>query len=482
MNAQSPLPLYEKILHSLDLVVQPNGNIALRVAEMQVPLPFGSGRVMVMPTPEILRNPSWHTMQPFHPLCESFLRGQSPVIQKLRDLVNVRLSQVICAIMCEFMALAADTTQHASIPPSQVGILTLLEDVDAKTMDALTSVLSKISPLEKNKIVNVFLSSNAKLDGTKYRRVAAVSFPINDQFESKEHQIFGVHMRKKDKLAIKKLFDYVLPKNDVIQHYSYGTDSMVAPYFLSLMNAFNNVVAVLNMHVHNFRKIFVEANLHTDMTWITELSNLDRFTGIIPALPGNVGETDTGEDENLTQQLNMQSAATATPAEKKPFIPLGASSSTAPAQQPPAQPAPVQPAPQYPQYNQPAPPPVAQPVRDASQWLTSTQQPIYTPPPQQYYQPPQPVYGQPIAQPTPPGGALFTPDGRMIQNQQPVHGGYGYTNPAAHRHAGIGPQPAYQPQPSYQQQTAPQQYYQQPVAQPSYAQAPPAYGYGGTDV
>lgn len=292
------LGVYESFLSSLNLDVDQQGLISMKLGDERIPAECDDRR-LILPTRDNLRHGLPEGTIAFHPLSESISRGQSKVLKKTRMLVNLRLSTVLSVLLTELMDIAADPSRHEKVAPSHKKFLKLVPDVDAKTVKALTSVLDATSPTGTNRLVNVYLKRGGELRGQHYKRTARVSFPITEQFENEEPVIFGVKMRKKDKRAIEQLFYWIVPGADDITEYSRGSNAAVAPYFDALLEAYREVAWHLNKVTKKFKKHLDDADeLYINLDWVDDVEDLEQYRSVIPVLEGNDGETDITDHQD----------------------------------------------------------------------------------------------------------------------------------------------------------------------------------------
>lgn len=293
--------LYKSILESLDMAVDDAGLIS-RVFDGEAIPAECQGKRLALPTPERIRSGNWEGLQPFHPVSESVTRGESPVIKRLRLFVNLRLTETICELMQNLVEIAADSDAHGKLDPNQAEFLTRAPDANQHTVDDFEKVLRKASTSGPNRIVSVYLKRGGQLKGTKHSRLAVASFPVTDEFGD-DKVIFGHTFRsKKNARAFQQIFDYLLPNAKDVEAYSYGSDSMTAPYFHALMMAYVKVAKQLNKTIRLFKKHLDDAKeLMIDVSWAKHMDNLAEYRDLIPTLSGNEGEPVAGDDGGEVQ-------------------------------------------------------------------------------------------------------------------------------------------------------------------------------------
>lgn len=310
MSALQLTTFYKGILNALSCTIDDSNGFVTYSPPGAQPAPcMVNDKRLILPINDALRAYNAAQQQAFHPLCESTVRGQSPVFSKLHALVAARLHSVLCITLRGLMDIAYDKTTHQRLTPKQMPLIQMLSDVDQKTSDALNAVIRVTDPLGTNRIISVFMHSQPKLD-KPYRRACMISFPILNELAKPEHDIYGQRMRKKDKDAIAALLLYVLSDCDKPHYYSVGTNADIAPFFDCLMRGFIKVQRDLNNIIKQYRDFIPMADLFTsDLDWEGELSNTSFLSKQIPVLTGNEGDADVNVANNQTNVSATPGAA-----------------------------------------------------------------------------------------------------------------------------------------------------------------------------
>lgn len=292
--------LYSAILASLNAITDKEGLVSLENGDEHYPCMVDNRRLAI-PTRDLLRRGAWeeHGLQPFHPLSEHLSRGESPVLKKLRLLIQVRLASVYEGLLMLLTDLAADKRKHKTIAPKAAAILQVMPDADEKTLHALEKILDAAMK-DPGNVVKVFLRRGAMYDGVKAPRVCFIRFPLLEEFEGEEPTVYGVKLRKKDYVQLKALLEYVTPKADVTETYGAASVSTAAPYFDALVRAyiktakhFNGLIWLYRKHVDN------ETDAMMELDWADDFEDLDKHRNDIPSLSGNEGELLTAESAGV---------------------------------------------------------------------------------------------------------------------------------------------------------------------------------------
>lgn len=398
MSHMEIIPLYKSILESAGLDVDKDGLVSMDLSGELYPAEC-QGKRLAIPSAERLRSGEWQGLQAFHPLAENIYRGESPVLKKLRGLINYRIGSVLSCLMTELIEIAADTDSHKKLSPTQSEYLTLAPAADEKTVKDFNKVMKKNSNTGEFRLTSIYLKRGGIYKGEKYSRLAVASFPITDNFGNKDHTIFGVKVRAKDQRTFESLFEFILPGASDVETYSHGSNSMTAPFLHSLLKSFAKIARQLNKITHKFRKHLEDADgLHINLDWEDSLEDLSKYRDLIPTLSGNDGEplkSDGTEDPHAKTKAMLSDPGTA-PAPVVPQAPAapqptGPSHTLEQAQAVPPQRTQVE---QPPQQTTPA-------VRSWDEIMRQQQQPQQPPMPQ-WNQPQQPhatQWGQQPQQP-----------------------------------------------------------------------------------
>lgn len=345
--------LYKAVTGAIGLEADANGLLSMNVDGQLLPCEL-DGKRMALPTQEVLKTADWDHVVGFHPLSENILRGESPILKKLRMLMNLRITYVASTLLSRLLEIGVDHDYHKKLSPTAAEFLSRIPNVDEKTYKALDKILDSLELVGERRLVSIYLKRGGVFKDEKFTRVAVTSFPITDQFEADGHEIFGVKMRGKDKESIKALFEYILPQADNLEVYSAGSNSSTAPYFHALCLAFIKVAKRLNSVVRIFKKHLENADqLHIDVDWEEMIGDLSIYRDLIPSLRGNEGEVELSATEaNVVEQPKhgisrlAQQASTATSGTIGQTAPVAPATAPAPVASAPVASSTVAPAPE----------------------------------------------------------------------------------------------------------------------------------------
>lgn len=285
--ATSPVEFYYKILESLDLPADSQMMVSYRMPDGTL-TPFTvDNRRLVIPERQILQTLSRETQIAFHPLCESIILGDSPVITKLRQMINMKVNAMLSLLVIDLAAIASSPSQH---PSEYLPLLEMVPEITVKTLDVISKIIDQTSVTGDNSLIKIYLKRKAKgpTDGVDYRRAGIVTYPLLDELRGTSDTVYGVKVSKKDRRTIIGLLEYILGPG--ITSEFYGSNSLIAPNFEALLLAFyhtasriSNVALIFRNHIENIMAICPK------LDWFEMMGDMSQYRGAIPALDGNEG-------------------------------------------------------------------------------------------------------------------------------------------------------------------------------------------------
>lgn len=297
---QSLLEYYSNFILSLDCILDENGFISFRPQPSMPaePITILGGKRLALPTDYVMNHLYEGNIVPFHPLSEVIVMGQSTVMQTTRQIVNASLTQKILSTM---LGICTGISKQVTMTAKQTEFVQSLDKVDDKTVKALIKLIDTIDPESPHRVINVFLKHGGILHDVQYKRICTVNFPLYQELLEAEDTVYGVKMRKQDVRILRTLFEILFPHIDTPNYYSYGTDTLVCPYFIALLGGFKNVVTELNRVSYKFKKIIEEYTgtiPHVNVDFIDDIGDGTVFKDIIPPLDYNRG-TEKGKNEDV---------------------------------------------------------------------------------------------------------------------------------------------------------------------------------------
>lgn len=292
---------YTELLETMHVHPNEKGLLSLNIStdelEHNIPVTINEKR-LVLPTKDNLSNLKDGSLMAFHPLGEHTLRGESEVIKWLKNNIKFNLSYAITNLLLALSDLSVDKDKQKKTTSKQGEFLKLASDANDKTNKAMMKLLDK----QTDQLISLYNKrDDGEKDGVEYRRLVVVNYPILEEFENDGTKVYGVELgSKKNKAALKAIFEYVL-RPDI--DFNEGSDSDVAPYFISMIKFYEGYLTHLNSLVHTFRKFipdssYLKINNMEAFDAFMDDSILTKYKRAIPALEGNVGAG--GDEEEPT--------------------------------------------------------------------------------------------------------------------------------------------------------------------------------------
>src|SRR6185312_4800946 len=325
------LPLYKSILKAGHLVVDDEGFIK-RIWKGKKEPWLINGKSVVLPTDAQLKTPSAETIV-FHPLFEFLTRAESEVTAEYRRTVTERLHLSFLALASELLTIAASQDMHAKLTPEQSEFLSFVPEADGQMLKTFEELCDAMPEGQNQKaFVSMYLKRGGIVQGKSAHRAAIVTFPLYKQLvedgqkreaemnarkhvpkkkdEKKEeekllpipNETYGVKLRKIDREAFIKLFEYMVPGIAEVDSYSATSNSNIAPSMDAIMHAVQNLAAPLNDMVERFKGKLSESAqiiLRVEDAWVPEFVNLAPLQvqiRMIPMQDGNDGALPVAAD------------------------------------------------------------------------------------------------------------------------------------------------------------------------------------------
>lgn len=281
---------YAGLLTSAGCVIADDGVISRatpdgKVEAITIPVD-GVKKILVLPTKHVLKNADMDQCVAFHPACENIYNGQSEVINYLTHLLASKLfmqTQYAVIALLDLCVKQGSTDNATSLPLPLEQLITTLVDVPNNTLASLSKVMKATSGVGGKAItLNLHLSRNTALNGTKHKRVCKLKTPII----SSNTPLFGTKIPKKQATAIAEAYNIVFPEIKAV-----GSDVATAPYFDALVRMYH----VMAEHVNDICSVLGKKHrgqlTMMDTSWFAEQSEMGSMYKkyISYQLPGNVG-------------------------------------------------------------------------------------------------------------------------------------------------------------------------------------------------
>ena len=242
-----------------------------------------NGKQLVIPTSDMLRKFKSEDNIVFHPLSEDIIKGESPVISKLKYTINIRLNIATGILVQSLLNLVDSPEYHSSLTPEQSELLYAIKDIDDKTVKNFTSFMMKeVNDKEDRLFVYNYLKRAGVVKDKKYARAAVITFPFYQSLVKGEKYKF----RTKDIDAYLAIFRFIYPEIDDHDGYNYGSDSDVAPFFDALMMSSFKMADRLNELTERYKK-FIDnyESILFNLNWVDSFSCLENFKNEIRSIP-----------------------------------------------------------------------------------------------------------------------------------------------------------------------------------------------------
>lgn len=333
------IDIYKSILQCAGMVSDAEGFVSVKMGKDRSPARTSDGKQIVLPTNEQLMNGDRTNRVIFHPLSENIMRpGESEVISKLRSVFNIRLNYTFAAISQSLLTLCASIDDHRKLSPDQSEMLSVIKDVNEKTLISFSSMmLHSLKENPEKGFVNIYLKRKAIFGDKTYSRGGVVTFPLYNELLKDQDKYYGVKLRAKDRTALIQLHQYIFPGIDDPQSYNRGSNSDVAPFLDALMHTVMSVSSKYNDVIELFGPIIdSHEDLVFDGEWVESFDNLQDLFPLIRQIPiqaGNEGKTNTDTMMVAPTQAPQQPLVYHQPVAQQGYVPQPAMPQM---QQPPA--------------------------------------------------------------------------------------------------------------------------------------------------
>ena len=355
------LSIYKSILKFAGLEADSQGFIRL-VGDDSKDQFLVNGKALVLPTDEQLRKMDTSQKMVFHPLAESTIRGESPVIQKLKDTINTNLGLRFGYLGQELIRIVSSTAIQQRLSPEQAEVIIRIRDADDTSIVNWNGVLRQLVVKRPTRgFLNVFLRRGGDYQGQKYSRVGITTFPFYKELQAGEQDVAKI--RKKDIPTFIQIHQAIFPEIDIDEAYNYGFRGQVAPFLCTLLITSAKLAFRMNEMVDLFKDYFEDADMiRSDVSWLADIENADDLTALIRRIP-----LQEGNDGSLVPTESVQTATSPAAIPTNPSVPTP----PVPVPQAPAPVAPPQQAWQAPQPQWQAPHPAPAQAPAPSDMYTS---------------------------------------------------------------------------------------------------------------
>lgn len=314
--------IYKSILKFAGLEADKEGYIRL-VGDDSKDQFLVNGKALVLPTDEQLRSMSSQKMA-FHPLAESTIRGESLVIQKLKDTINTNLGLRFGYLGQELIRIVSSTAIQQRLNPEQAEVIIRIKDADDTTIVNWNNVLRQLVLKRPTRgFLNIFLRRGGDYQGQKYSRVGITTFPFYKELQSGEQDVAKI--RKKDIPTFIQIHQAIFPEIDIDEAYNFGFRGQVAPFLCTLLITSAKLAFRMNEMVELFKDYFEDADMiRSDVSWLSDIENADNLSSLIRKIPlqeGNDGSLVLSEQPQSSTSPAAVPTNLATPVPPTPVAP-----------------------------------------------------------------------------------------------------------------------------------------------------------------
>lgn len=284
------ISIYKAILDFCGLEADKEGYISTKLDDHQEPT-MVNGKRLVLPLQEQLRSANNTEKQMFHPLNENTLRGESEVITKLKDVINVRLNFTFGVVVQSLLNLVASPEFHKKLDPDQTELMIAVKEADDKLVTNFTKIMVAGVKADATKIfTNIYLKRGGSLNGRRYARVGIVTFPFYMELCKDSDKLFGVKVRPKDKESMKQVMKFIFSGIEEPNFYSFGSDSPTAPNLEALLQSAALIASRFNDIIEQFKDFIDGAEkLVFASDWMEDFENLEGLAPLIRRIPMQAG-------------------------------------------------------------------------------------------------------------------------------------------------------------------------------------------------
>lgn len=306
------IKLYTDILNACGCQADKDGYVSVdpsvftgEPSEKTLPFIVNDKRV-VLPTNEQLRSGSEDKII-FHPLNENILRGESDVVIKLRTAFSIRLNHLFFISIKTAIQMIYDVDSHRKFSPGQHEILSLAPDLDETTAVDFVRMMKAATQQGTNSHVSLYLKRSGIVDGKKFSRVGVIGFPFYNELKKEQDTYYGVKLRKRDRVGLLKVIEYIFPDIDKEGAYSRGSNSQVAPFMDALMKAVMSVGSKLNDYFETYKNVIpdFDKGMLISSEWVEAFDDLESNIVHIRKIPSQLGN-----EGSVKQEPNLPPANT----------------------------------------------------------------------------------------------------------------------------------------------------------------------------
>ncbi len=267
------------------------------------------GKEIYLPTRENLRVDSNNRIY-FHPLGEDVLKGESKVMERLRNMFNTKINVAIQYLMLNLVEVALNPQD---LDDEQLSFISKVI-VDDNGLKRISTVIKSIIKLEqKDFYAHLYLKKNAKIGDKTYLRGGIFTFPfyklLDKAVTNDDISTLPIKVTHKDIKMLMSLYEVMFPLIKEPDSYNYGSNNRNFPY----LESFIRTVAAVTENINDIVRVFGDRFNDTDniifdtnnSTSILDYGKMVNATKIIPMLDGNSGSGLLVEEEQNKNTMSV---------------------------------------------------------------------------------------------------------------------------------------------------------------------------------
>ena len=325
-----------KLVYLAGHQVDENGNIK-RINQNNEPvdecISSDDARRLVLPTKYHFsgkEDPSWEQRFLFNPLAE-LISQEAPnkCLEWLIRAVSLRINVTISLILEHVIEVSSSPAMHAKLTPDQLAFIGKIEGVDEKVKNFFEKSIFTLGQRGEFAFVRFFPKHLGLIGDIQYKRTCHVSSPMLDELKGKRKFGKNTEMAKGHSAKVVELINLILPKIEVADYYSVGSNSNVAPFAEAFLNAVQKVI----IDVERAQRVWPELFEDTlpqfsffDVNGLDVFRNLDSLGNEIRKIPvpAHLVENNKKEQQQQTRTIPKLDGAiveTSQPSIPPPTVP-----------------------------------------------------------------------------------------------------------------------------------------------------------------
>lgn len=247
-------------------------------------------RKLALPTDHWLEDPDHDKYVTFHPLCESALCAESPVIDFLREWFGYVLGERATCLAAELIRLGVDKNLQSQFSSAQAKIIAAAvgdtRKVTIKEFDALCAS----GHINVRQLFSFYVKRSGTFMGEPVMRMCTVRSPLLSTFSDKYKTINDSEAQtERTYTNTKKVLTYLCgPAID--KDFDHGSNNPVAPYFDALVQSAVKVQDHLNEIASTMKEYLEDYDfIYMSTKEIKRNKDYRQLAGMIPVMPFNSG-------------------------------------------------------------------------------------------------------------------------------------------------------------------------------------------------